>query len=283
MRNPTRLALAAVALAGLGTAAAITVHQPRASAGTFQDQSLGFRDQTSGAYLRIDLQAGDPGLGQFYFTAPGTGLARPAGVASVSPTSAHDVQFRYDSNGSLNATGDLSSDFDQPQATGASTPATIRLIGHVDPAHQTATVEVWINGQHFNLTASPAPQTAATTLAAVLKAMRATDLGGLYDVADPSLRGGLTRDQFVAKVATTGTGSVTAVTVLGATTYLTTSAGVDFALTPVTLSYTSNGTPASVQAHIRLIFTGGQWRYMTVQPDTTPANHDNNAPDDTIK
>ena len=54
---------------------------------------------------------------------------------------------------------------------------------------------------------------------------------------------------------------------------------IDFALSPVTVNYTQSGAPASLTAHIRLIYTSGQWRYITMQPDNTPANTDTNVPD----
>ena len=247
---------------------------------TFTDPTVGFRDQASGAYLRIDLTTSDATAGEFYFSAPGVGLALPAAKASLQMRSAHDEQFRYDGTGTLFATAVVSSDIIQPVATGPSSAATVRIIGHTDPASQTATVEVWVNGQHFNLKAAPAPHTADPTVAAVIIALKATDLGALYDLADTSLRNGLTREQFVTKLgATGGGGSVTGVNVTGATSYVTTSAGADFALTPITFDYTKAGVQGHVVAHLRLIYTGGQWRYLSTQPDNTPANSDDNSPD----
>ena len=38
---------------------------------TFTDPTVGFRDQASGAYLRIDLTTSDATAGEFYFSAPG--------------------------------------------------------------------------------------------------------------------------------------------------------------------------------------------------------------------
>jgi hypothetical protein len=235
----------------IGVAAGVTIglQAHHAAATSLNEPSVGFRDQRSGAYLRIDLAPADPGAGQFYFTAPGLGLVQPTGVATLSPNSAHDEQFRYDSTGALYASTILTSDIAQPVPVGVSSTATVRVIGHIDPAHQTATVEVWINGQHFTLNAAPAPHNAANTVTAVINALKVTDLGALYDLGDPSLRNGLTRAQFVAKIGATGSGAVTGLTVTGATTYVTTSAGADFALTPVTLAYNSNGTPASVGPH----------------------------------
>ena len=247
---------------------------------TFTDPTVGFRDQASGAYLRIDLTTSDATAGEFYFSAPGVGLALPAAKASLQMRSAHDEQFRYDGAGTVFAAAVVSSDIIQPVATGPSSAATVRVIGHTDAASQTATVEVWVNGQHFNLKAAPAPHTADATVAAVITALKATDLGALYDLADISLRNGLTREQFVTKLgATGGGGSVTGVNVTGATSYITTSAGADFALTPITFDYTKAGVQGHVVAHLRLIFTGGQWRYLSTQPDSTPANSDDNTPD----
>ena len=126
----------------------------------------------------------------------------------------------------------------------------------------------------------PAPHNADATVALVVTALKATDLGALYDLADVSLRTGLTREQFVTKLgATGGGGSATEVTVTGATKYVTTSAGADFALTPITFDFTKAGVQGHVVAHLRLIFTGGHWRYLTTQPDKTPANSDDNTPD----
>ena len=122
---------------------------------------------------------------------------------------------------------------------------------------------------------APAPRNAEPTVALVVTALKATDLGALYDLADTSLRNGLTREQFVTKLgATGGGGSVTGVNVTGVTKYVTTSAGTDFALTPITFDYTKAGVHGHVVAHLRLIFTGGQWRYLTTQPDSKPGMHD---------
>ena len=94
---------------------------------------------------------------------------------------------------------------------------------------------------------APAPRNAEPTVALVVTALKATDLGALYDLADTSLRNGLTREQFVTKLgATGGGGSVTGVNVTGVIKYVTTSAGTDFALTPITFDYTKAG----IQGHV---------------------------------
>ena len=38
---------------------------------SFTDPTVGFRDQASGAYLRIDLTTSDATAGEFYFSVPG--------------------------------------------------------------------------------------------------------------------------------------------------------------------------------------------------------------------
>ena len=306
MKKRIGVALGGIAVLGVAVFAVTvlvggTSPSQAATVPSFTDPTVGFRDQASGAYLRIDLTTSDATAGEFYFSAPGVGLALPSAKASLQLRSAHNEQFRYDGTGTLFAAAVVSSDIIQPVATGPSSAATVRIVGHTDAASQTATVEVWVNGQHFNLKAAPAPHTADPpphtadppphtadppphtadpTVAAVITALKATDLGALYDLADISLRNGLTREQFVTKLgATGGGGSVTGVNVTGATTYVTTSAGADFALTPITFDYTKAGVQAHVVAHLRLIFTGGQWRYLSTQPDNTPANSDDNTPD----
>ena len=292
MKKRVGVALGGIAVLGVAVFAVTVLvggssPSQAATVPSFTGPTVGFRDQASGAYLRIDLTTSDATAGEFYFSAPGVGLALPAAKASLQMRSAHDEQFRYDGAGTLYASAAVSSDIAQPVATGSSSAATVRIVGHTDPASQTATVEVWVNGQHFNLkaapaphTADPTPHTADPTVAAVITALKATDLGALYDLADISLRNGLTREQFVTKLGSTGGGgSVTGVNVTGATTYVTTSAGADFALTPITFDYTKAGVQGQVVAHLRLIFTGGQWRYLSTQPDNTPANSDDNTPD----
>ena len=137
---------------------------------TFTDPTVGFRDQASGAYLRIDLTTSDATAGEFYFSAPGVGLALPAAKARLQVRSAHDEQFRYDGAGTVYASAVVSSDIVQPVATGSSSAGTVRIIGHTDAASQTATVEVWVNGQHFTLKAAPAPHTADPTVELVVTA-----------------------------------------------------------------------------------------------------------------
>ena len=68
-----------------------------------------------------------------------------------------------------------------------------------------------------------------------------------YDLADISLRNGLTREQFVTKLgATGGGGRVTGVDVIGVTSNITIGVGADFALTPMTFDYTKAG----IQGHV---------------------------------
>ncbi|MCI4657209.1 hypothetical protein [Cryobacterium zhongshanensis] len=294
MNKSTRFILAGFAALGLASAMVVSTLPAGAEASVnFGDPSVGFRDQQTGAYLRIDLDSTDAGAGGFYFSAPGVGLVVPAAPATLDKRSSnddsrddggesnekHDAQFRYEGPAAQYAAAPLAGDISEPAPSGPSTATTVRVIGHADTAKRTASVEVWIGKKHFNLKAAPAPRTAGKVITSVITALKATDLGAIYDLGDPSLRHGLTKAQFITAMSASKSGSVTAITATGATSYVTTSAGVDFALVPITFAYTKDATPNEVNAHLRLIYTGGQWRYMTMQPDSTPANYDTTAPD----
>lgn len=231
----------------------------------------GFLDRSSGAYLRLQLDPTQPRYGAFVAALPGIGLIWPTGAADVQPRSGQDTQLRYNSSGYLDAKAQLDPEFGVAyQFTGTRTASTVRLVGHIDPAHHTGVVELWLNGTHYHLTAQGDPSRgtpADPTVAAVLAAYRAQDWHALYKLTDTSLTANQTEQQFTALLTNGLAGShIGAAQTAGATSYTTTSTGIAFAQVPITLTQVDQqGTTQSTPVTLRLIYdTGGAWHMLTL-------------------
>jgi hypothetical protein len=229
----------------------------------------GFQDRSSGAYLRIQLDPGQPGYGEFIAAIPGVGLIWPAAPATASPRSDHAIQLRYESSGFVQPQAQLDLEFGvNYQPNGPINSATVRLIGVVDPTHKTGSVELWLNGTHYHLGALAAPSDAGPVVEAYLTDVVAADWVALYTISDSSLKNATSQDQFVAAMQQSMTvdGVVTAATATGSTAYDVTSAGIAYAKTPINLTLVKDGNSSSQQSTLVLVFDAGAWRVLTVGP-----------------
>lgn len=154
------------------------------------------------------------------------------------------------------------------QFAGTATSATVRFTGQVDAAHGSSPIEVWVNGTHYHVAAGNAAQNADSTANAVVAALKANDWPALYDLADDSLRNGMTAAQFAQQVTSAfGAGTkITDVTITGAITYTTNQAGVSYADVPITMTVFVNGANQTTAGVLVLIDDQGSWRWFTTKP-----------------
>jgi hypothetical protein len=270
MNGPTgKRAIIAVAVAGAAALSAALVaslsSSPAHAAPPQSSLISGFMDHTSSDYLRIQLDSSAADYGQFVVALPGAGLAWSAQPAAVTVESDHSDQLRYDGPGFLDPNAILDTEFGiayQEQGPATSTP--IRLIGQIDPAHGTGSIEAWVGGQHYHFASLAVPQDADSTAAAVLAAIKAEDWPTLYSLADTSLRNAMTVQQFTRQVSGEfGGGQVTDAQQTGPISYTTSSAGTSYASVPATFTVTHDGQTQTVSATVVLILDGGSWRWFT--------------------
>jgi hypothetical protein len=270
-RTLRRPRTAVIGIVAIGVAAAAVLAHPSASHAAQPPAAMtnGFQDHTSNDYLRIQLDPTAANYGGFVVAIPGTGLTWAAQPAAASTKSDHSVQLRYDGTGYLDANAKLDTEFGVGyQTVGAPTTITLRLIGQVDPAHTSGSIELWVNGIHYQFAAAPAPQNADTVGNAVLAALKANDWTALYNLADDSLRGGGTAAQFTQQVqAQFGAGGqVSDAHSIGATTYTTNQAGVSYANLPVSITVIHAGATQTATGTLVLIDDQGSWRWFTMKP-----------------
>jgi hypothetical protein len=116
--------------------------------------------------------------------------------------------------------------------------------------------------------AAPAAGTATSVATAVAAALKANDWPTLYNLADDSLRDGMTSTQFAEQVGIAiGAGTrVTDVHSTGSITYTTNQAGVSYANVPISLTVFFNGANHTTAGTLVLINDQGSWRWFTTKP-----------------
>jgi hypothetical protein len=252
---------------GLTGAVLLASSPPSKAADPPAPLSAGFLDVARGSYLRVQLDQAADNYGAFTVSIPGVGLAWPASPAAVKVERPHAIRLSYDGAGSKDPEAHLDAEFGVGlQAGGPAQQVELRLIGHIDPAHHTASVEVWVDGKHYHIGATATPTTAGPVVAAYLAAVRTGDWASLYAIADSSLRSGMTQDEFSKAMAgSDGASGISDATATGPTTYTTNEAGISYARTPIRLTY-GTGTSATKQdGTLVLILEAGNWKVFTVE------------------
>jgi hypothetical protein len=227
----------------------------------------GFMDHTSNDYLRVQLDSSAADYGQFVVALPGVGLAWSAQSATVTVESSQSDQLRYDGSGFLDPNAILDTEFGVAyQEQGPATSEPIRLIGQVDPAHGTGSIEVWVAGTHYHFASLAIPHDANSAAAAILTAIGAEDWPTLYSLADTSLRNAMTAQQFAQQLSDAfGGGQVSDARQTAPISYTTSSAGTSYANVPATFTVTHAGQTQTVSATVVLIRDGGSWRWFTTK------------------
>ena len=239
-----------------------------AAAPPAQEQlTTGFIDKSSSDYFRIDLDNTSADNGRFVIAIPGVGLAWAHGTATVTPHSPTSTTLSFDGPGYLAADAVLDTEFGvnyRPQGTIQDVP--VKLRGEVDSRHGTGSINVWVDGTHYHLSAAPAVAGAEPVAAKLAASLKSQDWDAVYALADDSLRADMSRTEFVSWIqGELGSGHVDDVTITGETTYSTTSTGISYAHVPVHEAVTVAGQSKSADATLVLIYDKGSWRWLTTQ------------------
>jgi hypothetical protein len=263
-------ALGVLAL-GVGITVAATVHSPTRSVASTPPGALtsGFQDKSSSDYLRVQLDSSSGNYGAFIVALPGVGLVWPTQVASASIRSDHSTQLRYDGNGYLDAQAHLDPEFGVTyEPSGQVQQVSLRLIGQVDAAHGTGSLEIWVAGVHYHFASSRVTSGADAVVQQVLTAYQNADWNALYGLADSSVRQSMTQEQFAGQISQAFAGlTVTGASTGGAISYSTSTTGIDYASVPFTVSLRRAGPSKTFSGTLILINDQGAWRWFTTKPN----------------
>jgi hypothetical protein len=230
------------------------------------------QDATTGIHFEVVLTPGDPSLGQFIAAIPGVGLIAPTSPATVTTNADHTVSLSYSGAGSLDAAAQLDPELGSDYIpSGSAVAATLTLSGHVDPARQTASLDLSVNGgDHPFGTASVPDGTSAVN--AIVAALTANNWAALYALADQQTHAAMTAQQYASTGAASGTFSH--VTTNGPITYRTSEAGIHSAEVAINVTLTPpSGAPAPARGFIDLIDTAQGWQlYSITNPYTAAAS-----------
>jgi hypothetical protein len=226
------------------------------------------QDAATGNHFEVVLTPADPSFGQFIAAIPGVGLVQPSAAATVTINANHTDTLAYRGAGGLDASAHLDPEFGADyQPSGHAVAATLILTGVADPVHQTASLDLIVNGtDHHFRTAAVSDATSAVT--AVLAGLNANNWASLYRLSDLQTHTALTVQQYTALGSSSGTFSH--VSNDGAIAYTTSAAGIHSASVPFTAILTSpTGTSSTQQGSIEMIDSTQGWQlYSITGPDT---------------
>jgi hypothetical protein len=227
------------------------------------------QDAATGNHFEVVLTPGDPSFGQFIAAIPGVGLVQPSRAATVTINADHTDTLAYTGAGGLDASAHLDPEFGADyQPSGHAVAATLILTGTADPVHQTASLDLSVNGtnHHFG---TPIASDATSAVTAVLAALNANNWATLYRLSDSQTHAALTAQQYTAMGSSSGTFSH--VSTGGAITYTTSAASIHSASVPFTATLMSpTGTSSTQHGSIEMIDGTQGWQlYSITGPDTT--------------
>lgn len=264
MKRVTSLLVAAVVASSAVVGVALWHPGAAEAAAPPTGLDFGLRDSADGSSLFASVASGDPRLGQFVISLTGIGLVWGSAPATTSPSGGSSViQLRFDGAGYEDTKASLDPTFGTNfRAGGTPTSVSLRLVGHVDTAKRTGTVEVWIDGVHHQISRKNAPVDPSTATAKYLSGVKAADIPALYAMASTQQRSAMTLAQFTTAVS--GGGAFTGITDAVSTGPAQVSAnesGTWYASTPIRVT---RGTAAQ-DGTVVLVWDSGQWRVFTVR------------------
>jgi hypothetical protein len=226
-----------------------------------------FVDPSTSSYLDVQLDRSATRYGAFSLVVPGEGRVWPAARVEARQQSPRVVELHYEGVGYRDAHVQPDGQpEDSPQPRPRAQVVHLRLIGQVDAAGHTASVDIWVNGDRHHIRSAGQVGGAEAVVDDFLAALLAHDWDKLYGVEAAYMRTGIRRNDFVTQMANAG--AVTCVNgadTTGPTTFSTTRAGVSYARTPIRLTYGTCAPTARVDAVLVLVVDGGTWNVLSLE------------------
>jgi hypothetical protein len=222
-----------------------------------------FPDVSGGSYLDVQLNHSAKSFGYFSAFLPGEGRVWPTDRVKATRMSAGVVDLSYDGAGHL----DPRAPADVTTTAHHFRPWTVRLrlVGQVDPAEHSASVDIWVNGKHRRIVSPEQAGGAEAVVREFLTAVDDHDWSRVYDVSDRYMRNGVPRGDFVIGIGAGAAHRITEVEAVGPTTYTTTGGGVRFARVPIRLTYRTGTAATTVDAALVLVVDTGGWKVLSVE------------------
>jgi hypothetical protein len=226
-----------------------------------------FVDPSSSSYLDVQLDRSTTSYGAFSAVLPGEGRIWPAARVEARQRNPPLVELHYQGAGYRDPQaqpGGLPEDPSQRQPPPQ--VVQVRLVGQVDAAGHSASVDVWVNGARHHIGSPGQVRGAEEVVDDFLAALQTRDWDKLYNIEAGYAHTGTKRSDFVTEMADAG--AVTCISgaeTTGSTTYSTTQAGVSYARTPIRLTYGPCAATARVDAALVLVVDGGTWKVLSLQ------------------
>ncbi len=224
-----------------------------------------FVDRSDGSDLDVQLNEESRSYGAFSAVVPGDGRVWPKGRVATRDAGGGRVELRYDGAGFREPQVRPGVREDQQRPQPKPERVTVRLLGQVDPVRHVATVDVWVDGERHQISATGEPGGAQAVVDDFLTAIRTKDWNTVYSLETAAMRNGSTRSDVVNGLPNGGViTEVTGARTTGPTTF-TMRGGTNYGRAPVRLTYGSGPDRTMLDAVLVLAVDGGSWGVLTVE------------------
>ena len=225
-----------------------------------------FVDSSSNSYVDVQLNDSAKSYGAFSAVLPGEGRVWPKGRVQTTQRSGGVVELRYDGTGYQDPYVQPGGRDEDPAVRRPPPPRVpVRFAGQVDAARHAASVDVWVNGRRYHITATQQVSGAEGVVDDFLVATRTGNWNELYTIESSYMRNGSKRSTFVTDLSSGG--AVTTISdarTVGPTAY-SSPAGVSYARTPIRLTYGDGPAATKVHATLVLAVDGGSWKVLGLE------------------
>jgi len=210
-----------------------------------------FKDSTNGTMLSLEVLPGSSNPGKFEFFVPNVGNYR-----GTIPLLQNGKQI-------IHPQGQISGQFFPPQG-GSPVATTIKMEGEIDISHNTATINVWIDGSKYHLQTATVDTAQATAVAnQVVSYSNNHDWASLYSLFSSEFKADATQTQFTQFMSDSNSPTITDVKLNGNGSAKVFS-GITYFRQPLTLTERqTDGTFTTLYSNMYFVLEDGSWKLLT--------------------
>lgn len=216
-----------------------------------------FRDKTNQTSLALQVTFGRPDTGRFEFYVPQVGYYR-----GIIPLQQSGKQI-------IHPQGIVTAQFYPLDDSSTVQPTTVRMTGEINTSHNSASIDIWVNNNHYNLK-TPEGDIVAGTVSAkqVLSFTASQNWSALYGLLTNEIQSSVTPTQFTQLMANNSSSVVTEAVLTGSG-QIKIAAGNTYFVQPVSLTVKqTNNTTVTYTSTEYFVLEQGTWRLLTTDTPT---------------
>ena len=262
----TRVGTRRVAAMCLAVLAVVAAAAP--SAGQITNETITVTDRTAGTILTVNIDPVSPIGRRFVFGIVGTGAYWAADPITVDEEADGSLTVTYAGSGRFDPGADVDFVFGSVNRSGNESAAQIALEASISADRTSASAELTVGSQVYELADVAPPSSAAGVADALATTIESADWAGQYALYTDAFRNAVTAQEFIAtsEDAFGAFGAVSDAHVIAGPTVAHTDLGWDAASFQLSVTFLHSGRTTTYKPHATLVFENGQWRIFSVDP-----------------